>query len=93
MECQRPFAGEDGYYDPIAVALVCSRCRSGSGCERVSSNALGLIPAFKGTPIEQWLESGEAPPGTRELRCLLEKIIEAHLERKLTTRALLAEEL
>ena len=93
MACQRPFAGEDGYYDPVAVALVCSNCRRGSSAERISSGALGLIPAFQATRIEQWLEAEKAPPGTRELRRLLEQIIEAHLERKLTTRALLAEEI
>lgn len=93
MACQRPFGGEGGYYDPVAVALTCSRCRSGSGGERISSTAIGLIPAFQGARIEQWLEAQKVPAGTRELRRLLEQIIEAHLERKLTTRALLAEEI
>ena len=93
MACQRPFAGEDGYYDPVAVALVCSRCRNGSSLERISAGALGLIPAFRSVRIEQWIEKEAAPPGTRELRRLLEQIIEAHLERKLTTRSLLAEEI
>ena len=93
MACQRPFAGEDGVYDAVAVALVCSRCRSGASCEPISSNALGLIPAIRSARIEQWLEKETAPPGTRELRRLLEQIIEAHLEKKLTTRALLSEEI
>lgn len=93
MACQRPFGGEDGFYDPAAVALVCSHCRSGASVEQISSNALGLIPSFRAARLEQWLESKAAPPGTRELRRLLEQVIEAHLERKLTTRALLAEEI
>jgi DNA repair protein RecO (recombination protein O) len=93
MACQRPFAGEDGYYDPVSVALVCSRCRNGVALERISAGALGLISAFRTVRIEQWIEKEAAPPGTRELRRLLEQIIEAHLERKLTTRSLLAEEI
>lgn len=93
MACQRQFSGEEGFYDPVAVALVCSRCRSGSSSERISANALGLIPGFRLARIEQWIESEPAAPGTRELRRLLEQIIETHLERKLTTRAMLAEEI
>lgn len=93
MACQRQFSGEDGFYDPVAVALVCSRCRSGSSAERISAGALGLIPAFRTARVEQWVESEPAAPGTRELRRLLEQIIETHLERKLTTRAMLAEEI
>jgi DNA repair protein RecO (recombination protein O) len=93
MACQRPFAGEDGYYDPVAVALVCSSCRTSASAGQVSGNALGLIDAFRSTRIEQWIEKEVAPPGTRELRRLLEQIIETHLEKKLATRALLADEI
>ncbi|TAM82669.1 MAG: DNA repair protein RecO [Acidobacteria bacterium] len=93
MACQRPFAGEDGFYDPIAVALVCAQCRSSTATERISVDALGLIPSFRAARIEQWIENEAAPPGTRELRRLLEQIIEAHLEKKLTTRAMLADEI
>jgi DNA repair protein RecO (recombination protein O) len=93
MFCQRAFAGEDGFYDPAAVALVCSNCRGSSSAEQISSNALGLISAFRTARIEQWLERETPPPETRELRRMLEQVIEAHLERKLTTRALLGEEI
>jgi recombinational DNA repair protein (RecF pathway) len=92
MACQKQFSDEDGFYDPVAVALVCPRCRSGSSIERISAGALKLIPAFRTVRIEQWIEKEPAAPGTRELRRLLEQIIEAHLEKKLTTRALLADE-
>ena len=93
MACQRAFGGEDGFYDPVAVALVCSRCRSGGLTEQISAAALGLVPGFRSARIEEWIEREAAPPGTLELRRLLEQIIEAHLERKLTTRSLLAEEI
>jgi DNA repair protein RecO (recombination protein O) len=93
MVCQRPFSGQDGFYDPVGVALVCSQCRSGVMTERISASALALIPALRTVRIEQWIEKEEALHGTRELRRLLEQIIEAHLEKKLTTRAMLAEEI
>lgn len=92
MACQRPFAGEDGFYDPVAVALVCAQCKS-SANQQVSAGALGLVPAFRTARIEQWIEKEAAPQGISELRRLLEQIIEAHLEKKLTTRAMLAEEI
>ena len=93
MACQKHFAGEDGFYDPVAVALVCSNCRTGTSVERISASALGLIELFRTTRIERWIEKEASPPGARELRCLLEQIIEAHLEKKLATRALLADEI
>lgn len=93
MACQRPFAGEDGFYDPVAVSLVCAQCKSGASNERVSASALGLVPAFRTARIEQWIEKEAAPQGISELRRLLEQIIEAHLEKKLTTRAMLADEI
>jgi len=93
MACQRPFTGEDGFYDPMAVALVCARCKSAASNEQVSAGALGLVPAFRTARIEQWIEKEAAPQGISELRRLLEQIIEAHLEKKLTTRAMLADEI
>ena len=93
MACQRQFSEEGGFYDQVAIALVCADCRGGSSTERVTASALKLIPAFSTARIEQWIEAAPAAPGTRELRRLLEQIIEAHLERKLTTRAMLAEEI
>ncbi len=91
MGCQKSFAGQDGFYDPVAVALVCENCRTGASTERVSASALGLVELFRRTRIEQWIEKESSPPCTQELRRLLEQIIEAHLEKKLTTRALLAD--
>jgi len=92
MKCQKQFADEDAYYDPLAVTLVCAQCRSGT-TERISSHVLRLVPAFRSMRIEEWIEVKPAPAGTHELRRILEQIIEAHLEKKLTTRTLLAEEI
>lgn len=93
MSCRQPFAGEGGFYDPVGVSLICLQCRIGAAGEKVSSDALKLVPSFQSARIEQWIESEPEPPGTRELRRLLEQIIEAHLEKKLTTRRMLADEI
>lgn len=93
MACQKPFAAEDGFYDPVSVALVCAQCKSGASNERVPAGALGLVPGFRAARVEQWIEKETEQPGIRELRRLLEQIIEAHLEKKLTTRAMLADEI
>ena len=93
MSCRRPFSGEGGFYDPAAVALICSGCRSREPGEKISADALRLVPSFQSVRIEQWIENEPEPPATRELRRLLEEIIEAHLEKKLTTRRMLADEI
>ncbi len=90
--CQRPFENQAGFYDPISGELFCSDCRPGGCAEQVSSQALALIKEFESARIEQWLATKKAPPGSRELRRFFEEVIESHLERKLTTRPLLAEE-
>jgi len=92
MRCQRAFAGQAGFYDAGSGALLCSGCRPGGGGEQVSAQALALIGEFRSARIEQWLQTKKAPAGGRELRLLLEQVIESHLERKLATRPLLAEE-
>lgn len=93
MACQRPFAGEDGFYDAGSVALVCERCRSSASADRIATEALELIPVFRSAPIEEWIQKETAPAGTRELRRMLEQIIEVHVEKKIATRAMLADEI
>jgi DNA repair protein RecO (recombination protein O) len=90
--CRRAFGAQAGFYDPGSGTLLCSDCRPSGGVEQVSAQALALIGEFGSARIEQWLQAQKAPPGSRELRLFLEQIIESHLERKLTTRPLLAEE-
>jgi DNA repair protein RecO (recombination protein O) len=92
MKCQRDFAAQPGFYDATSGALLCSSCRSGGESNQVSSQALALIGEFRSTRLDEWLRTKKAPAGSRELRLLLEQMIESHLERKLTTRTLLTEE-
>ncbi len=91
-KCRQGFEGGSGFYDAASGALLCSRCRPESSQVRVSSQALGLVNQFRAARIEEWLQSEKAPAGGRELRLFLEGLIESHLERKLVTRPLLAEE-
>ena len=93
IACQRPLENEAGYSGAGFEGVVCRSCRTPATPEEISANALSLIPAFRSARIEQWLEVGSAPPGTRELRRFFEQVIESHLERKLTTRALLTSEI
>ncbi len=90
--CQRPFGGQAGFYDAGSGALLCQACRPGGNAEKVSAQALAVIREFGSARIEQWLAAQKASPGSRELRRFLESVIESQLERKLTTRPLLAEE-
>jgi DNA repair protein RecO (recombination protein O) len=90
--CQRPFASQGGFYDPASGTVLCRDCRPAGGSDAVSTPALALIKEFGSARIEQWLTAKKAPPGSRELRRFLEEVIESHLERKLVTRPLLAEE-
>ncbi|HUZ46731.1 MAG TPA: DNA repair protein RecO [Terriglobia bacterium] len=92
MKCRKSFAGQAGFYDESSESLLCSACRTGRSGAQVSAQALVLISEFRSARIEEWLRVKKAPAGSRELRLFLEQIIEAHLERKLVTRPLLAEE-
>jgi DNA repair protein RecO (recombination protein O) len=92
MRCQRAFGGQAGFYDASSGALLCCECCPSGGSEQVSAQALALIGEFRSARIEQWLQTKKAPGGSRELRLVLEQMIESHLERKLATRPLLAEE-
>lgn len=92
MSCRRAFGIETGFYDPSSGALLCRNCRPGGGTEKVSAQALALVGDFRSTRLEQWLEEKKPAAGGRELRRLLEQVIESHLERKLATRPLLADE-
>lgn len=91
-KCQRTFGGQAGFYDASSGTVLCSDCRPSESQVQISAQALALIREFRAVRIEQWLQTEKAPAGSRELRLFLERLIESHLERKLATRPLLAEE-
>lgn len=92
VNCRQAFASQAGFYDAGSGTLLCAKCGPNGGVERVSTQALALVGEFRSTRLEEWLKTNKAPPGSRELRRFLEQVIESHLERKLATRPLLADE-
>lgn len=90
--CGRALEAEGGYYGPGAEGLWCAGCRSGGASVMVSRQALGMAHQACQGRLDAWLAAEKAPPGVREARRFFEEIIESHVERKLVTRALLAEE-
>jgi hypothetical protein len=53
---------------------------------------LAVLKSASQLPLERWLTAEKAPEGCREARLFFEELIETHIERKLVTRPLLAEE-
>jgi len=89
--CGRMLNDQAGYYGPGSEGLFCQACRAAGANQTVSPEALAYTQTARQTPLERWLAKGEAPAGCREAQHFFEELIESHLERKLVTRALLAE--
>ncbi len=90
--CGRGLGDEPGYYGPGSEGVVCRACRAAPADETVSVRTLVTLAAACQGTLGNWLASDPPPPGCREARRFFEEIIESHLERKLVTRPLLAEE-
>jgi len=84
--------GEEGYYGPGSEGLLCAGCRTSQTSLTVSAASLGMLATRCQGTLDLWLAGEKAPAGVREARRFLEELIESHLERKLVTRQLLAEE-
>ncbi len=91
MACGRALGEGAGYYGPGAEGLRCERCRAGQADQAISAKALELLETARQSALDRWLIAEKAPPGCREARIFFEELIESHLERRLTTRPLLAE--
>ena len=81
-----------GFFGPNAGTLVCQDCRSPLSPHRVAAEALGLAGPLRESPPAAWFASEQPGQPVRELRRLLETLIEFHVERKLITRELLAQD-
>jgi len=90
--CGRALEAEGGYYGPGAEGLRCAQCRTEGTSLKVSHEALATAQRACAAPLDQWLAAEKAPPGVCEARRFFEEVIESHAERKLVTRAMLAEE-
>ncbi len=93
FSCGRPLSDEPGYYGPGAEGVLCVKCRTGNAQRTVPAKVLAMIRTANQLPLDRWLAGQPAPPGCREARIFLEELVESHIERKLVTRPLLAEEI
>lgn len=84
--------GEAGSYGPGSEGLLCAGCRSPQTGLTISPASLGAMATRCQGTLDHWLAGEKAPAGGRETRRFFEELIESHLERKLVTRELLAEE-
>lgn len=91
--CGRELGEEGGYYGPGSEGLLCAGCRASTASQSVTARALGMAQTACQSPLDRWLAREKAPAGCREARRFFEEVIESHVERKLVTRAMLAEEL
>jgi len=84
--------GAQAFYGPGVEGLLCAACRPLQGSTALNvESLLKLAAACQGT-LERWFAAEKSPVGLREARRFFEELIESHLERKLVTRELLAEE-
>jgi DNA repair protein RecO (recombination protein O) len=92
QNCARTLGDKGGYYGPGSEGLLCESCRTGATGQRIPLNVTAIVRAGCQKPLERWISEEKAPPGCREARRFLEDLIETHAERKLVTRAMMAEE-
>jgi DNA repair protein RecO (recombination protein O) len=90
--CGRRLGDDAGYYGPGSEGLLCAGCHTGQTSFTVSVASLGMLATRCQGMLDLWLAGEKAPAGVRESRRFFEELIESHLERKLVTRPLLAEE-
>jgi DNA repair protein RecO (recombination protein O) len=91
--CGRELGEEAGFYGEGSEGLLCSDCRPAQAGIGISSGARAMVQARCQGPLEQWLTGEKPAPGVREAQRFFEELIESHLERKLVTRPLLADEI
>lgn len=92
LNCGRVLGAAGGFYGKGSEGLSCEVCKSGQTRTAVPRQGLAYAATARQSPLDQWLAAGAAPPGSNEARVFLEEVIEAHAERPLATRSLLAEE-
>ncbi len=92
VACGRTLGEKPAYYGQGSEGLLCAACHTASATETVSREALAYAQTARQSSLERWLAASEAPPDCRESRRFFEALIEAHIERKLVTRELLAAE-
>ena len=92
QSCGRALGDDPAYYGPGSEGLLCAGCRTGGTRQAVSPQALTSLKSARELPLDRWLAAQAEPLGCREARVFFEELIESHIERKLVTRPVLAEQ-
>lgn len=91
--CGRMLGEEPAFYGEGSEGLLCADCRPAQAGVGIPSGARAVAQTYCQGSLDRWLASGKEPSGVREAQRFLEEVIESHLERKLVTRPLLADEI
>ena len=89
--CGRELGDKPGHYGEGSEGLCCLACRPPGMGSTVSAEARAYVETARTSPLDRWLDAGSVPAAARQARLFLEQVIEAHVERKLVTRGMLAE--
>lgn len=92
-QCGRRFETETAYYAERLPGLVGPECRQevAAGSRAMSTSNLADVQQACGAPLEKWMNAKDKPKGISDVRNFLESLVEAHVERRLITRGLIAE--
>lgn len=90
-ECGESLTGKSAYFGPSSESLRCNECRGPEHAQELSPEARSLSESARRVPLERWLETRPRATLARKLRGFLEDLIEGHAEKKLITRAQLAQ--
>lgn len=93
FSCGQAFGQQTAYYGRGLQGLVCSACRTGEGRRPFAPRGLSMLRVARETALDRWISDEREPAGASEARCLLEELLESHLEKKLVTRTLLADDM
>ncbi len=90
--CGRALGESPGYFGPGSEGLVCADCRTPNTQQAAAASTLVRVEQHCKSPLDEWLAGGPEPAGDRDVRLFFEELIESHLQKKLVTRPLLAQE-
>jgi len=90
--CGRALGENPGFYGPGSEGLLCADCRTATASLTLSAKTAATVHAACQSSLDRWLAAEKAPPGCREARRFFEELIATHVDKKLVTRGLLADE-
>jgi DNA repair protein RecO (recombination protein O) len=92
LNCGRALGAAGGVFGRGTEGLLCGDCRPAQVRSTVPAEGLAYAATARQESLDNWLAAGPPPRGCKEARLFLEEVIEAHAEKPLATRSLLADE-